>query len=60
MQAGSVLAAAAAKQLGQSGRAISLSIEDVRQQVREVSLFKLCVLACNDKMQCGFSALPGG
>jgi hypothetical protein len=35
MQAGSVLAGAAAKQLGQSSRAIGLSLEDVRQQVGE-------------------------
>jgi hypothetical protein len=33
MHSGSALAAAAAKQLGQSGRAMGLSIEDVRQQV---------------------------
>jgi hypothetical protein len=33
MHAGSALAAAAAKQLGQSGRTTGLSIEDVRQQV---------------------------
>jgi hypothetical protein len=33
MHAGSALAAAAAKQLGQSSRGMGLSIEDVRRQV---------------------------